>query len=120
MAYLVLKDERAYADEWDDAEKFYEFDPSDKTAVERLHRILSLRKNGIMQNSENILASICEKSITPAPSVKVKTFPQRLLGQLKKFLRSSGNSKKKILRKQLPAVPVYSCNCFSAPQSSLQ
>lgn len=119
MAYLILKDERTYADEWDDEGKFYEFDPSDKGSVDRIHQILSLRKYGVIQNSETVLAGICEKTITPAPPVKVKTFATRLLEQAKKFLSSSPNSRKRILRKQLPAVPVYSCKCLSA-QSPLQ
>lgn len=119
MAYLVLKDERTYADERDDAEKFYEFDPSDKDSVDRIHRILSLRKYGVIQNSETVLAGICEKTITAAPNDKAKTFAERLLEQAKKFLNSSPNSRRIFLRKQPPAVPSYPCKCFTT-QSSLQ
>lgn len=118
MAYLILKDERTYADEWDDAEKFYEFDPSDKGSVDRIHQILSLRKYGVIQNSETVLAGICEETITPAPPVKVKTLTRRFLEQAKKFLNSPQGSRKKILRKQPPAVPVYACKCFSVQSSS--
>lgn len=120
MAYLILNDEHAYPDERDDAEKFYEFDPGDKISVDRIHRILSLRKDGIIQNSESVLAGICDKSISPSPSVKVKTLTQRIFEKAKRFLRSSPDSKKKFLRKQSPGVSAYSCKNFLTPQSSLQ
>jgi hypothetical protein len=119
MAYLILNDENAYADEWDGAEKWYEFDPIDKTAVDRIHQILSLRKFGVTQNSEIILADICKKTLAPAQIVKSRPLVRRVLEQVKKFLYSFSNSRKKIIHKQKPAVTVYSCKYFSA-QSYLQ
>jgi hypothetical protein len=115
MAYLILNDKNAYADEWDNVEKWYEFDPSDKIAADRIHRIFSLRKYGVIQNSEAVLADICEKTLVPAQIAKSRPLTRRLLEQAKKFLGSAPYTRKKVLHKQSPAKPVYSCKCLSYP-----
>ncbi len=88
MAYLVLKDEITFADEWDNEEKFYEFDPSDKESVDRIHQILFLRKYGVIRNSQTVLAGICEKTLSPAQKVKAEPLARRILEKVKKFLSS--------------------------------
>lgn len=120
MAYLVLKDERTYADEWDDTEKFYEFDPSDKESVDRIHQILSMRKYGVIKNCETVLAGICEKTLSRAPIVKAEPLTRQILKKVKKFLGSSSNTRKKILRKQPPAAPACPCKCLSVQLSLKQ
>ncbi|HEX2956302.1 MAG TPA: hypothetical protein VHO70_05705 [Chitinispirillaceae bacterium] len=117
MAYLILNDERVYADDWEPTEKCYEFDPSDEDSLDRIHRILSLRTRGIIQNSETVLADICETTTTHTQIVNAKPLARRLLEHAIKFLSSNSNSRKKIHHKQSSAV--YSCKYFSA-QSSLQ
>ena len=60
MAYLILNGERPHGGP--DAENYYEFDPSNEAALERIEALLCARKAGSMK-TEAILAEHCAASM---------------------------------------------------------
>jgi hypothetical protein len=115
MAYLILNEEEKYAaGEMPEDEKFYEFDPNDKTAVTRIHAILSLRKNGPIAKSEHILAEVCTHSLEQTSSTtgaSVNSWFQLISEYLPKPISKNRLPKKKTI----PKFPALSSNSLSSP-----
>ncbi|MBN1604047.1 MAG: hypothetical protein JW915_20725 [Chitinispirillaceae bacterium] len=99
MALLILnEDEACAAGKTPEAEKFYEFDPNDRTAINRIHTILSLRKKSSAEKSEKVLAEVCTKSLEQSFSktsqVHVSSWFQTISGYIPKFNTINGNYRK--------------------------
>jgi hypothetical protein len=114
MAYLILNEDECGAGQIPENEKFYEFDPSDKTAVTRIHAILSLRNNGPVAKSEHVLAEVCTQSIEQNPSTtdaSVRNWFQLISEYLPKPI-----SKNRLLKNiHSPKFPTLSTNSLSFP-----
>jgi hypothetical protein len=67
MADLILNNPGLGNSSLSGNESDYEFDPNDSDAIERIHVLLSLRKNHHIQNSEKLLAIVCNKTIDHQP-----------------------------------------------------
>jgi hypothetical protein len=99
MALLILNEEEACAaGKSPETEKFYEFDPNDRTAINRIHTILPLRKRSSAEKSEKVLAEVCTKSleqnVSKTSPVHLSSWFQTISGYIPKFTARTGNFRK--------------------------
>jgi DNA-binding transcriptional MerR regulator len=114
MAYLILNEREPYANETDEFEKYYEFDPKDKTAIDRIHKILTLRNRGISINSEKLLSDICENTLEIAAANARKSFISRLFETAKKHLSYQKRNNSKKSKNSLSNLNAYTCHLCKA------
>lgn len=99
MALLILNDEQTCTTEQTpDTEKFYEFNPGDGAAINRIHTILSLRKKSSAEKSEKVLAEVCtrslEQNVSKTSPVHVSNWFQTISGFIPNFNTRNGNYSK--------------------------
>jgi hypothetical protein len=119
MAYLILNEREPYANETNELEKYYEFDPKDKAAIDRIHKILTLRNRGSTINSEPLLSDICENTLEIAASNARKTIISRLFETAKKHLPSlkPKSRKSKTPKNQIQNLNINTCHLCGATNS---
>lgn len=99
MALLILNEEETCTTgQAPETEKFYEFDPGDRTAINRIHTILSLRKKGSTEKSEKVLAEVCtrslEQNVSKTSSVHASNLFQAISGYIPGFNTRNRNYSK--------------------------